>query len=442
MPRIELSIKTTYLPEWRTAEGIRELVQNAKDAETEFKSPMRIYHNGNLLKIANDGVELPHEALLFGHTSKLGRQDMIGKFGEGLKLGVLALVRAGHVVKILSGEEIWKPVLVRSANFQAEVLAFDISKAKHCGGVVVEVDKIPLSEWSEMRSNFLFLRDDLDRVEVEGWGSLLLDPSMAGKVFVKGIFVQRDPKLLAGYDLTNAPTDRDRKVIPQYDLGWRLSVVWAKAASIRPALVEKLCDMLSHDAPDTNDFSSYSMPYLSDEAKAALVAEFTRTFGEDSVPVANIMESKDLDHFGRKGIVLPGPLAKLLQALMGMEGGVEGIKRKIGAEVVARHSWSELGELERANLDKAIGLVALAGHEVPLSQLDVVSFRSNDRWGLWNGKRIMVSKAVLADEVRTLTTLIHELAHHLSEKGDGEKSHIFLIERIWGGVYAAVAKKG
>lgn len=442
MPRIELSIKTTYLPDWRTAEGIRELVQNAKDAETEFKAPMKIWHNGNLLKISNDGVALEHEALLFGHTTKAGRQDMIGKFGEGLKLGVLALVRAGHTVTILSGDEIWKPLLVRSSSFQAEVLAFDISKGKHCGGVVVEVDKIPLSEWTEMRANFLFLRNDVERIVAEGFGELLLDPSLSGKVFVKGIFVQRDPKLMAGYNLYNAPTDRDRKIIPQYDLGWRLSTIWAKAVSTRIDLVEKLYDMLLKDAPDTEDFSSYTKSYLSAEARDALIRQFVKTFGEDAVPVASILESKDIAHFGKKGVVLPVAMARLFQILMDMEGGIDGIKRKIGAEVVARHSWHDLTEDEQATLEHAVAILADIGEQVPMDRLDIVSFRSETRYGLWNGKRIMVSKAVLSDLVKTLTTLIHEYAHNLSEKGDGDKSHIAHIERIWGGVCAVLMRRG
>lgn len=436
--RIELSIKTTYLPEWRTEAGVRELVQNAKDAETEFKSPMKIYHTGAVLKISNEGVSLPHEALLFGHTTKSERDDMIGKFGEGLKLGVLALVRAGHTVKILSGDEVWKPLLTRSASFQAEVLAFDISKGKDCGGVLVEVDKIPISEWNEMRSNFLFLRDDVDKVAVPGYGDLLLDPAMVGKVFVKGIFVQNDPKLMAGYNLFNAPTDRDRKVIPQYDLGWRLASIWGKAASIRPALVGRLYELLTRDAPDTTDFTSYNISALSVEVKEELIRTFVHTFGEDAVPVATILESKDLHHFGKKGIVVPATMARLLQTIMGMEGGLEGIKRKVGAEVAARHSWSDLDEAEQGNLERGVALLGLAGEQFPMELLDVVSFRSETRWGLWNGKRILVAKAVLSDLTRTLTTLIHEYAHHVSEKGDGDKSHVSCIEGIWGRLCAAL----
>ena len=40
MSKLELSINVNYLPAWKAWEGIRELVQNGKDAETEFNAPL------------------------------------------------------------------------------------------------------------------------------------------------------------------------------------------------------------------------------------------------------------------------------------------------------------------------------------------------------------------------------------------------------------------
>src|ERR1700722_2115045 len=92
--KLELSIKTNYLPSWGAYEGIRELVQNGADARVELGASFEARHRKpDTLVLENEGATLPHEALLFGHTSKAGRSDLIGKFGEGLKLGVLALVR-------------------------------------------------------------------------------------------------------------------------------------------------------------------------------------------------------------------------------------------------------------------------------------------------------------------------------------------------------------
>src|SRR3970040_1423187 len=111
--KLELSIKTDYLPEWGTWHGIRELVQNGRDAEIQFDAPLKITHQGQTLRIENVSVTLPHEALLFGHTTKTDRGDLAGQGGEGLKLGVLALVRGGQPVTIHSGNEVWKPTIAR-----------------------------------------------------------------------------------------------------------------------------------------------------------------------------------------------------------------------------------------------------------------------------------------------------------------------------------------
>lgn len=440
MSRIELSIKTTYLPEWRTEAGIRELIQNAKDAEVEFNSPMKIYHTGNVLRISNKGVVLPHEALLLGHTTKVDRQDMIGHFGEGLKLGVLALVRAGHVVKILSGEEIWKPLLVQSANFQAEVLAFDIAKGKHCGGVVVEVDKIPLSEWMEMRKSFLFLMDKVDSVHVANYGDLLLDPDMRGKLYVKGIFVQYEKKLNFGYNLDNVPTDRDRKVIAQYELGWRLATIWTNAVSSRVELTDKFYHMLSSWATDLESIGAYSASNLSIDVKKRLVKIFTDAFGEDAVPVTNILESKDLAHLGRVGVVVPKNLASLLQTIMGLDGGIETLTKILGDETLQLHSWNDLNEMEQRNLEDAIEIIERTGEKIPLSQVEIVTFRSPKVFGLFTKGKIVISKVRLANKALTLCTLIHEYAHHLSEKNDGDPLHVAHIEQMWTNVFAILDK--
>src|ERR1700691_2357824 len=97
MSKIELTIKADYLPGWGTFEGIRELIQNAKDAETEFSAPMTVrVRNPDVLVIENEGCTMPYEALLLGHTSKIGHAEMIGHYGEGMKIGILSLLRAGH----------------------------------------------------------------------------------------------------------------------------------------------------------------------------------------------------------------------------------------------------------------------------------------------------------------------------------------------------------
>ena len=73
--KLELTIKTDYMPGWGIWEGIRELVQNGRDAEVEQDALLTVRHRkeSDILVIENEGCTLPHEALLLGHTSKIGR---------------------------------------------------------------------------------------------------------------------------------------------------------------------------------------------------------------------------------------------------------------------------------------------------------------------------------------------------------------------------------
>src|SRR5687767_3339118 len=84
MREIELTIKTDYLPSWGSYEGIRELIQNGRDAEIELNAPLKVRHVDRhldpltlpYLSIENVGVTLPYEVLLLGHTTKVGKEGL------------------------------------------------------------------------------------------------------------------------------------------------------------------------------------------------------------------------------------------------------------------------------------------------------------------------------------------------------------------------------
>ena len=163
MTRIELTIKVDYLPTWGAWEGVRELVQNAKDAETQLNARMTVAHDATAgrLSIVSEGVTLATETLLLGQTTKVGtgRGDLIGQFGECMKLGLLALVRAGHAVSITNGADRWAPAIVDSPTFGVKVLAVDVTPgaAVTRRQVRIDVDGITTATWAEYRERFLFL---------------------------------------------------------------------------------------------------------------------------------------------------------------------------------------------------------------------------------------------------------------------------------------------
>ena len=445
--KVELTIKVDYLPKWGAFEGLREIIQNGKDAETEFRAPFEVRHRKDtgVLVIENDGCTVPHEALLFGHTTKFGRSEMIGKFGEGLKLGVLALVRAGHGVRIRSGSEVWIPKIERSEKFNADVLTFNIEKGRaDKDRVQIEVDQIASETWETFRKLFLFLAkpSDAERVRTPS-GSLLLGEDYAGMLFVKGIFVTRVNGVNYGYDFNDVEIDRDRKMIDQFDLAWRMRTIWNDAMVSRPDLSVKFLTLLGTEAKDVEGVDDFGAKYLPAEVLGKAANDFRIAYGADAVPVATLAESKDFEHLGKRGVVVNKPLRAVLQATM---GATETVKEGLKKEVVKRYGWSDLSVEEKASYEGAVALVENVA-DLDGCEIEVVDFRSQNLLGLFeSGKmdgdknKIHLAKKNLVDRKVTLATLVHEVSHCKGD--DGDKDHVERIEEIWSAICENLRESG
>jgi hypothetical protein len=431
--KIPLSIKASYLPSWGSYEGFRELIQNGRDAEFEVNAPLEVRHrkDTDTLVIENAGAVLPHEALLLGHTTKVDRGDTIGKFGEGLKLGCLALVRAGHSVKIRSGSEVWVPKIERSEMFQADVLVFHIETGrKDSRRVSVEVGSITAEDWATMKDHFLFLCD-LKGSHVEtSQGTLLLDAKYQGKMYVKGIFVQNNPQLIYGYNLKDAQIDRDRKMIQSADSQFRILDIWKEALVTHTNMVEDtFSGLLDKQAADVEGLYPWNVQNIPVEQRQNLAARFLATHGEDAVPVGTLADSKDIEHLGRKGIIVPKSLKAVLESVM---DSADVAKVKLREEVTKLYGWHELTVVEKANLEKVLTIVSKVS-ACSLDEVDIVDFRDPGLKGMFKDGRILLAKSQVQDLCEGLATFIHELAHKIGG-GDGEHSHVGNMEKLWTGV--------
>ncbi len=59
----------------------------------------------NRLELVNKFTSLHKRVLLLGFSKKSQKREVIGQFGEGLKIGALALARQGRVVSMETGED-------------------------------------------------------------------------------------------------------------------------------------------------------------------------------------------------------------------------------------------------------------------------------------------------------------------------------------------------
>jgi len=427
--KFELSINVKYLPEWGVWEGIRELVQNGQDAEVEYNAPLCVDWRSGTLRIENEGATLNREALLFGTTSKAERTDLIGKFGEGLKLGVLALVRAGRTVKIRSGDEVWTPTIARSERYDADVLVFDVKGGNEDKRRVrVEIGGVIESEWKEFRSRFLFLKDgrESEKHVVKTYdGDLLTHEKYRGKLYVKGIFVTHQPDLQFGYNFRDAELDRDRKMIESYDRKSKIARILNGAVSTQPDLHDDYFGIIEDlDSEEAHGINDWRLPDAS--VIEAAITRFQTRYGANAVPVRTTAESADVEHFGVKGIVVTEAMAALLKEKL---GNAEITKRRFARAIIKQYSVSELTDKECTNLSSAIALLCTANTLSDLRErVDVVDYHNAELQGL-HGERISIARKVLSSPDETLRVLVHEAAHDAGS--DGDKSHVATIEKYW-----------
>lgn len=436
MPKFELTIDATYLDNnrWDAAAGIREFMQNARDAEIEQNAPLTVSHRVNsegrgVLVLENEGAVLARDTLLLGRSTKRDRQDeLAGKYGEGYKLGSLALLRAGYEVKIRNGGEVWIPSIEASEKFDGRpVLVFNISTGRaERNRVQVEITGVSAEDWKALRENFLFLyKREIKMVETVH-GALLLGPKFKSRVYVKGILVMTDTTLDYGYDLKDAELDRDRRIIESYHLKSHLSRLWGDAVSADPeALFDDFYDMLARNATDVQGIQAWTADRISPEIAAKVAERFQAKHGDNAIPVANLAESKDIEHLGARGIVAHLPLAAALARTL---GDSDKVKDRLREEVKETFSWPDLTKIERTNLESALDLVNNAA-PVTLDEVDVVAFRSPTLQGQFKDGRVLLARPILASRQDSLAVVVHEVAHRRG--GDGDKDHVAEIERIW-----------
>ena len=168
-----LNLARGYVKEWGVKEGLREIIANAYDESGALLD----YEDGKAI-ISNDGT-LEWKHLTLGTSEK--KENAIGQFGEGLKVGALALVRAGRKVTALSDN--LSVVFEMKDLHGVEVLfATEIVGNAQPGRTVVIVEPITYDEYDEAKALFVpYAHEDIL------WPRTNKAPV---KVYMRGVLVQ------------------------------------------------------------------------------------------------------------------------------------------------------------------------------------------------------------------------------------------------------------
>lgn len=155
MKQIKLSFTEDYVGHWSWWQGARELMQNAidtKDFDFDFN------HEAGTITIVSRGGAIPTRALLLGATTKRDDSDTIGKFGEGMKLGFLVLLREGAEIAMENGKDLWVPKIVHDEVMDANVLAVNICEGaledRDPDTVKIKIHNVPVAAINDIMDNY------------------------------------------------------------------------------------------------------------------------------------------------------------------------------------------------------------------------------------------------------------------------------------------------
>lgn len=286
MRRYELSIATDYVAKWGIWEGVREVLQNAIDQETNSRPKVITYDSSGCMEIKSKHASLSKATLLLGTSTKRGNGH-IGQWGEGFKLAFLCLLRTGIRVTVWTGDEIWTPRFIKSRRYGARILAVDVTKTTPKTDLTFRLEGIRPEQYADVVKKYLGFCDVGETIDTEQ-GRILLAEKWRGQIFVSGLYVctmQDEPKY--GYDLTphTIELDRDRNKVRSFNLYWETSLMWGRLKDTKHAT--RLFEMLADKAPDVQYYNSQakSQSKLFKEVCELSYNAFLEKHGRNAVPV-------------------------------------------------------------------------------------------------------------------------------------------------------------
>ena len=327
----EITISPNYVSNWGINEAIREILQNAIDADKNgYKKS--IYYNGDTLYINNEGISLSAKDLILGCSSKSDQDGMIGKYGEGFKLALVVLLRKGMNVYVDNNDKLWSPSFKVSEQFGTQVLNIEESDDGRGEGLTFVISPVDQQLYNSLLNYFPCIDESFGNIVNCDNGQILLDKQFKGKMYVEGLYIQTDDNFQYGYNFNSdiVELDRDRKAINYYEL----RALTAQSIVTAEECNKEIFDAITKSCVDVRDIEE-----VIDEASESFLEEYREQFYEENeleentlVATESVMkqlEQMDIDVPVVKGTEIQSYLiAKANDKLGIIEEAKEAIKNK------------------------------------------------------------------------------------------------------------------
>ena len=262
--QIDYNMSKEYCSDWSPIDAIREMVQNAIDSGKEYKCEIA----EETINVTTYDMELPLETLMLGQSIK--SDGAIGKYGEGYKIGMLVLTRDNHKPTLCTkGYHIWGSFQPNQFNVNTFNLSINENIYIENSNIRFQCTKgdIDIDELKRKIPAFTGVNPEKpDGIDI--W------QDKQGKIFVNGLFVTEDDRLVFGYNFSpnKIQLNRDRNMVN--GVHWQLAKYYN---SLGESKADLIFDLIERDASDVQDLSYM----LHDNGlKAELARLFFNKYGE------------------------------------------------------------------------------------------------------------------------------------------------------------------
>jgi len=427
----------TWRREWGEWEALRDIYQNSLDEAEAYTWG----YDDQGLWIADDGKGVAVRDFLLGPPKP--KPDWArGKFGEGMKIAALALLRGGYSVRVDTvGREFWIVFLRQEVDGKAEQLAAlwrpnGIEKGTrwHIIGYFGPAyeDRIAVNI---PRKNILFEAPSLLHEPRDRRNQLIDTPP--GRIYARDIYM-RDIDSPWSYNLWDFEMAPDRHGPKrEEDVNISMGRLWACCTDVD--LLKRFLSMIVVPPRERSKEMDVSFDFMGTEPRSGkrytqIMKEngdiwreaWRREFGDNMV----IRTSDRLDpmvrHLGYESVSLTWSTKDALEEIITTDRQLvrESQERLSGVEVILDERLGPQ-ELAHLNLARAIahdicyGLEGVSAAVIPPASDRTRTAGMYDR----NLKMIYIGLDQLSRARTTVDTVIHEIAHHTSGAEDGTEEH-------------------
>lgn len=425
--KVRTGISPVYVRSWGPVEALREIVQENMDVKKKYSCFGRVYYKNsfqNSFLVAEDnGPGLQRQDLALGMSGKRGEGNLIGQFGEGLKLAALVAAREKRKMYVETAGFTAVPLLEYDPALDCQVLVLELKENKRTGGTKISFEASK-EEFDAAVNLYLEYNKDIRKVA----DGIFLP---GGRIYVNGALAAKRKDLLFSYNLTGetakAAQNRDRTVVNDEVLAREIGKILSICKKVKVA--ETLFQTLKGET-EYLEHRAYLEPPAADYPvwKRAL----KNVFG--SIVCIEYSAVCDLEAAGKGYVVIKGvpyPWEQCLKNL-GVKYSKDVIRIKKRAKKIPLKylPYEEKQNLLRAKriVKKAFG-AAFGIQKLPKVKV-VAVIKPNgieEVGGLYSNGVIYIARRSLADFETALGTLAHETMHHVTSMPDCSRE----FERGW-----------